>query len=114
MLKEHSTRKLKTNKWFQKAAKILALNSKTNVQKSYWKLSHNVESSGQVLNANMVAKIKKIFSIMKRHMDISKLRSFYHILNIDKTEFDLDASKIVDQRLKKSNISNSYARDSVR
>jgi hypothetical protein len=63
------------------------LNSKINVQKSYWKLKENVISSGQIINANTRIKLIKLTSILKRHIEINKWKSFYHILNYGKTEF---------------------------
>lgn len=85
-LKDYSNRAFKTNPWFKKAAKLLSINSKINIQKSYWRLKEHVAASGQVMNANLRIKLIKLFSILNRHVEINKWKSFYYILNCGKTE----------------------------
>lgn len=99
-LKEYSNRAMKSNPWFVKAAKRLCLNSKVNVQKSYWKLKDNVVASGQVLNANIRIKLTKLISIVNRHTEINRWKSFYHILNYGKADHDrMSVSHIVKEKM---------------
>ena len=110
-LKDYSSNAIRNNPWFKKSAKYLVLNSKLNIQSSYWKLKENVESSGQVLNANTRIKLIKLTSILKRHIDMNKWKSFYYILNYGKSDYDhLDVSKIVHDRLDRSDIVPSVMR----
>lgn len=110
-LKDYSSNAIRNNPWFKKSAKYLVLNSKLNIQSSYWKLKENVESSGQVLNANTRIKLIKLTSILKRHIDMNKWKSFYYILNYGKSDYDhLDVSKIVHDRLDRSDIAPSVLR----
>lgn len=84
----------------------MCLNTKLNVQKSYWKLKENVISTGNLMNAKKEIKLIKLFSIIKRHADINKWKSFYHILNYGKTDYHhLDASYMVHDKMNRSGIS---------
>lgn len=104
-LKGYSSNEIRNNPWFKKSAKYLVMNGRLNLQNSYWKLKENVLSSGQVISPNTRIKLIKLTSIFKRHVDINKWKSFYHILNYGKSDYDhLDVSKIVNDRLDRSDI----------
>lgn len=52
------------------------------------------------MNANLRIKLMKVFSILKRHVEINKWKSFYHILNSGKAERErMDVSMMVRDRL---------------
>ena len=110
-LKDYSSKAIRNNPWFKKSAKYLVLNSKLNIQNSYWKLKENVISSGQLVTANTRIKLIKLNSIIKRHVDMNKWKAFYYILNYGKSDYDhLDVSKMVHDRLDRSDIVPSVVR----
>lgn len=81
------------------------MNSKINIQKSYWRLKENVITTGQVINANVKMKLIKMFSILNKHVEINKWKSFYYILNTGKAEIErMDVSKIVRDRMDRSDL----------
>lgn len=104
-LRQATSDSIKSNPWFKRCARYLALNSKTNVQKSYWKLKYNVLSSGQITNANTLIKLIKLTSVLSRHVEMNKWKSFYSILHHGRSEFDsLDVSKMFHERMDRSEI----------
>ncbi len=45
LLKENAENKY-VNPWFQKSALILTLNSRINIQKSFWRFKYNSQTTG--------------------------------------------------------------------
>lgn len=83
-----SLRQLKTyaeeeriNPWFKKSATILALNTKINIQKSFWRLKFNMDSSGVQYNAAVIVKLKKLYNNIRKQYELNLFRAF---LMIDK------------------------------
>ncbi len=75
------------------------MQSKINVQKSYWRLKDYTISSGDVQNATAVVKLKKLFSHIKKFYDINLLKAFYSIVRAGKSGSDnMNVSKIAHDR----------------
>lgn len=71
----------KKNQWFKKAAEILALNTRANTQKSFWRLKYNIYSTGVVYNASLIVKLKKLFNNVRKYYELNMFKIF---LTIDK------------------------------
>ena len=56
----------KINKWLKRSAEILALNTRINTQKSFWRLKHNIYTKG-VVSANFVVALKKLYNHIRKH-----------------------------------------------
>ena len=57
----------KKNPWFKKSAEILALNTKVNSQKSFWRMKYNIYSSGILYNSALIIKLKKLFNNVRKY-----------------------------------------------
>ncbi len=73
--------KTKKNPWFKKSALILALNTRVNTQKSFWRLRHNIYSTGVIYNAAIIVKLKKLFNNLRKYYELNMYKVF---LTIDK------------------------------
>lgn len=71
----------RVNPWFKKSATILALNTKINIQKSFWRLKYNMDSSGVQYNAAVIVKLKKLYNNIRKQYELNLFRAF---LMIDK------------------------------
>jgi len=71
----------RVNPWFKKSATILALNTKINIQKSFWRLKFNMDASGVQYNAAVIVKLKKLYNNIRKHYELNLFRAF---LMIDK------------------------------
>jgi hypothetical protein len=69
------------NPWFKRAATILSLNTKINIQKSFWRLKYNMNTNGVTFNAAIIVKIKKMFNNIRKYYELNMFRAF---LMIDK------------------------------
>jgi len=68
------------NPWFKKAATILALNTKINIQKSFWRMKFNTSSKeGLPFNTVMIVKLKKMYNNIRKYYDLNMYRSFLMI-----------------------------------
>ena len=56
----------KKNPWLKKAAQILALNTRVNTQKSFWRLRYNVYFKKGVVPANFVVALKKLYNYLHK------------------------------------------------
>jgi hypothetical protein len=74
----------KRNLWFSKAAKLLSMHSKINVQKSYWRLKENLTSTGELRNTATIVKLQKVFYIVGKYYNYNLLKAFYSLVNIGK------------------------------
>ena len=67
------------NPWFRKSATILALNTKINIQKSFWRLKYNMDSSGVQYNTTAIVKLKKLYNNIRKHYELNLIRAFLMI-----------------------------------
>jgi hypothetical protein len=102
----------KRNPWFSKAAKLLSMNSKINVQKSYWRLRENLYSTGELKNTAAVIKLQKIFYIVGKYYNYNILKAFYSLVNFGKNRMDqMDVSKLFRERYERD--SEGLPRDTL-
>lgn len=59
----------------------MALNTKINIQKSFWRLKFNMDSSGVQYNAAVIVKLKKLYNNIRKQYELNLFRAF---LMIDK------------------------------
>ena len=52
----------RVNPWFKKAATILSVNSRINIQKSFWRMKLNMNTAGVTFNAAIIVKLKKMYN----------------------------------------------------
>jgi len=69
----------RVNPWFRKSATILALNTKINIQKSFWRLKFNMDSSGVQYNTTAIVKLKKLYNNIRKHYELNLIRAFLMI-----------------------------------
>ena len=69
----------RVNPWFRKSATILALNTKINIQKSFWRLKYNMDSSGVQYNTTAIVKLKKLYNNIRKHYELNLIRAFLMI-----------------------------------
>lgn len=71
----------RVNPWFKKAATIFALNTKINIQKSFWRMKFNSSIPGGTLpfNTVMIVKLKKMYNNIRKYYDLNMYRSFLMI-----------------------------------
>ncbi len=69
----------RVNPWFKKAATIFALNTKINIQKSFWRMKYNTTSTGVPFNTVMIVKLKKMYNNIRKYYDLNMYRSFLMI-----------------------------------
>ncbi len=69
------------NPWFKKSAITLSLNTKINIQKSFWRLKFNMDSSGVQYNAAVIVSLKKLYNNIRKQYELNLFRAF---LMIDK------------------------------
>ena len=67
------------NPWFKKAATILALNTKINIQKSFWRMKYNTSSKEGLISTVMIVKLKKMYNNIRKYYDLNMYRSFLMI-----------------------------------
>ena len=67
------------NPWFRKSATILSLNTKINIQKSFWRLKFNMDSSGVQYNTTAIVKLKKLYNNIRKHYELNLIRAFLMI-----------------------------------
>jgi hypothetical protein len=65
------------NPWFEKAARILALNSTVNIQKSLWRLKQNMNEEGFPFTAPKIVKLKKKFNNIRKLYELVVAKSFW-------------------------------------
>ena len=65
------------NPWFEKAARILALNSTINIQKSLWRLKQNMYEEGFPFTAPKIVKLKKMFNNVRKLYELVVAKSFW-------------------------------------
>lgn len=69
----------RVNPWFRKSATILALNTKINIQKSFWRLKYNMDSTGVQYNTTAIVKLKKLYNNIRKHYELNLIRAFLMI-----------------------------------
>ena len=67
------------NHWFKKAAEVLALKTKINTQKSFWRLKFNRNTPGNVYSVDMIIKLKKLFNIVRKKYELDLYKVFLTI-----------------------------------
>lgn len=67
------------NPWFKRAAYILALNSTVDIQKSFWRVKENMNTSGVALSAVKIVKLKKMFNNIRKAYELVIAKSFWSI-----------------------------------
>jgi hypothetical protein len=67
------------NPWFEKAAKILALNSTINIQKSLWRFKQNMNEESFPFTAPKIVKLKKMFNNIRKLYELVVAKSFWII-----------------------------------
>lgn len=77
-------KEIRINHWFKKSSSILAMNSRINVQKSYWRIKYNTTTSGITFNASVIVKMKKLFNHVKKIYTMNLYKSFLTIENHSK------------------------------
>jgi hypothetical protein len=83
-LKKHAEEE-RTNPWFRKSATILALNTKINIQKSFWRLKFNMDSSGVQYNTTAIVKLKKLYNNIRKQYELNLIRAFLMIGQASRT-----------------------------
>ena len=81
------------NPWFRKSATILALNTKINIQKSFWRLKYNMDSSGVQYNTTAIVKLKKLYNNIRKHYELNLIRAFLMIGQAARTNSRTDKPK---------------------
>jgi hypothetical protein len=89
------------NPWFKKAATILSLNTKINIQKSFWRLKSNMNTNGVLVNAAIIVKIKKMFNNIRKYYELNMFRAF---LMIDK-----HGKSLQDSSYRRSRVTSDYS-----
>lgn len=89
------------NPWFKKAATILSLNTKINIQKSFWRLKYNMNTTGVQFNAAIIVKIKKMFNNIRKYYELNMFRAF---LMIDK-----HGKSLQDPASRRSRVTSDYS-----
>ena len=69
----------RVNPWFKKAATILSVNSRINMQKSFWRMKMNMNTAGVTFNATMIVKLKKMYNNIKKFYIVNMYKSFLMI-----------------------------------
>ena len=92
----------RTNKWINVMVDKLTHNPPIEYQVSYWRL-RDFRIYGNLISANKLVKIKKMFSTVSKHFQLEKARCFYQIegypeTNEKKKEFEEMNSKAVELR----------------
>jgi hypothetical protein len=93
--------KTKKNPWYKKSALILALNTRVNTQKSFWRLKHNIYSTGVIYNAAIIVKLKKLFNNLRKYYELNMYKIF---LTIDKYGRNLQEAEMT--RVRQSRMTN--------
>lgn len=75
----------RVNPWFRKSATILALNTKINIQKSFWRLKFNMDSSGVQYNTTAIVKLKKLYNNIRKQYELNLIRAFLMIGQASRT-----------------------------
>mgnify|MGYP000970389866 CR=1 FL=1 len=57
------------------------MNTRINTQKSFWRLRHNILSTGVVYNAAIIVKLKKLFNNVRKYYELNMFKIF---LTVDK------------------------------
>ena len=83
----------RVNPWFKKSATILALNTKINIQKSFWRLKFNMDSSGVQYNAAVIVKLKKLYNNISKQYELNLFRAFLMIDKYGRSNDKPSASK---------------------
>jgi hypothetical protein len=89
------------NPWFKRAATILSLNTKINIQKSFWRLKYNMNTNGVTFNAAIIVKIKKMFNNIRKYYELNMFRAF---LMIDKY-----GKSLQDPSSRRSRVTSDYS-----
>lgn len=71
----------RVNPWFKRSAAILSLNTRVNIQKSFWRMKFNMDTSGVTFNAAIIVKMKKMYNNIRKLYVLNMYRAF---LTIDK------------------------------
>lgn len=71
----------RVNPWFKRSAAILSLNTRINIQKSFWRMKFNMDTTGVTFNAAIIVKIKKMYNNIRKLYVLNMYRAF---LTIDK------------------------------
>lgn len=58
---------------------ILSLNTKINIQKSFWRMKFNVETPGVVFNTASMVKLRKMYNNIRKYYQFNMIRSFFMI-----------------------------------
>ena len=75
----HKNVNRRKNDWFKKAAEVLALKTKINSQKSFWRLKHNRNTPGNIYSVDMIIKLKKLFNITRKYYELNMYKVFLTI-----------------------------------
>ena len=78
IIHRHCKRKDK-NAWFKKAAEVLALKTRINSQKSFWRLKYNRNTPGNLFTVDMIIKLKKLFNIVRKKYELDIYKVFLTI-----------------------------------
>ena len=84
-LKENAEEE-RVNPWFKKAATIFSLNTKINIQKSFWRLKFHMDSSGLHYNPTTIVKLKKLYNNIRKQYELNLFRAFLMIDKYGRTE----------------------------
>jgi hypothetical protein len=91
------------NPWFEKAARILALNSTINIQKSLWRFKQNMNEEGFPFTAPKIVKLKKMFNNIRKLYELVVAKSFWIVERVGRINPNGDSQ----DPLKSSFISSS-------
>jgi hypothetical protein len=69
------------------------LNTKINIQKSFWRLKFNMNTKGVQFNAAIIVKIKKMFNIIRKFYELNMFRAFLMIDKHGKSQQDPSSRK---------------------
>lgn len=71
----------------------MSLNTKINIQKSFWRMKYNMNTSGVKYNAAIIVKIKKMFNNIRKYYELNMFRSFLMIDKYGKSQQDNSFSR---------------------
>ena len=88
----------RVNPWFKKAATILSVNSRINIQKSFWRMKLNMNTAGVTFNAAIIVKLKKMYNNIRKVYILNMYRSFLMIDKYGKSIHDPSSINLQSRR----------------
>lgn len=87
----------------------MALNTRVNTQKSFWRLKYNIYSTGVIYNAAIIVKLKKLFNNLRKYYELNMYKVF---LTIDKYGRNLQEAEMA--RVRQSRMTTNRRQTGMR